>query len=221
MRQRPIRLFPLVAAVAILLALLQVGVLSLAFDKLGLAPGSAAFLLTAMLLGSFVNVPLFSLQIDFDHRQEMLRRVLHLPPETQDLLVPARMVIAVNVGGCLLPVCFSVYLMLHNPVDPLQVTTAVIAVTAITYFASFPVPGVGIVMPVLVAPIAAAIVALLMAPEYAPTLAYIAGTFGVLVGADLMHLHEVRRFGGPFASIGGAGTFDGIFLTGIIAVLLA
>jgi hypothetical protein len=31
----------------------------------------------------------------------------------------------------------------------------------------------------------------------------------------------VRRLGAPVVSIGGAGTFDGVFLTGIVAVLLA
>jgi uncharacterized membrane protein len=31
----------------------------------------------------------------------------------------------------------------------------------------------------------------------------------------------VHGLGAPVASIGGAGTFDGIFLTGILAVLLA
>jgi hypothetical protein len=31
----------------------------------------------------------------------------------------------------------------------------------------------------------------------------------------------VQGLGAPIASIGGAGTFDGIFLTGILAVLIA
>jgi uncharacterized membrane protein len=36
-----------------------------------------------------------------------------------------------------------------------------------------------------------------------------------------MNLDKIQGLGAPIASIGGAGTFDGIFLTGIIAVLLA
>jgi uncharacterized membrane protein len=44
---------------------------------------------------------------------------------------------------------------------------------------------------------------------------------GTLIGGDLLHVRQVRRLATPVASIGGAGTFDGIFLTGIIAVLLA
>ena len=51
-------------------------------------------------------------------------------------------------------------------------------------------------------------------------LAYISGVMGVLIGADLMRLRDVLKMGAPMASIGGAGTFDGIFITGLIAVLL-
>jgi uncharacterized membrane protein len=38
---------------------------------------------------------------------------------------------------------------------------------------------------------------------------------------DLLNLRGMRNVGAPVASIGGAGTFDGIFVTGIVAVLLA
>jgi uncharacterized membrane protein len=41
-----------------------------------------------------------------------------------------------------------------------------------------------------------------------------------LIGADLMNLGKVSSLGAPVASIGGAGKFDGIFLTGVVAVLL-
>jgi uncharacterized membrane protein len=50
-------------------------------------------------------------------------------------------------------------------------------------------------------------------------LAYVSGSLGVLIGADLFNLEKIRGLGAPVASIGGAGTFDGVFLTGIIAVL--
>ena len=68
---------------------------------------------------------------------------------------------------------------------------------------------------------ATAVVALLLSREFAAPLAYIGGSLGTLIGADLTNLDKVRGLGAPVASIGGAGTFDGIFLTGILAVLLA
>ena len=66
-----------------------------------------------------------------------------------------------------------------------------------------------------------AIVALVLSRQNAAPLAYIAGGLGTLIGADITNLDKVRGLGAPVASIGGAGTFDGIFLTGILAVLLA
>ena len=74
---------------------------------------------------------------------------------------------------------------------------------------------------VLVGPISAAIVGLVISPEHSAPLAYISGTLGVLIGADLLHMKDISRLGTPYASIGGAGTFDGIFITGIVAALLA
>ena len=57
--------------------------------------------------------------------------------------------------------------------------------------------------------------------HHADAIAYISGVMGTLIGADLMNLGRLSELGAPVASIGGAGTFDGIFLTGIVAVLLA
>jgi uncharacterized membrane protein len=82
-------------------------------------------------------------------------------------------------------------------------------------------PGLGIAVPVFLPVLATAIVAMVMSRQYAAPLAYVAGSLGTLIGADLTNLDKVRGLGAPVASIGGAGTFDGIFLTGILAVLLA
>ena len=75
-------------------------------------------------------------------------------------------------------------------------------------------------MPVFIAPLTAALVAVTLNPEHGAALAYFSGTMGVLIGADLLRLSEIGRTGSALASIGGAGTFDGIFITGIVAVLL-
>jgi len=59
--------------------------------------------------------------------------------------------------------------------------------------------------------------------EFLDSLISLAGAFvlGTLIGADLTNLDKLSGLGAPVASIGGAGTFDGIFLTGILAVILA
>jgi hypothetical protein len=94
-------------------------------------------------------------------------------------------------------------------------------VAAISKRLARPVPGLGIALPAFIPPILSALMALLLAPAQAPMMAYISGTFGVLIGADLLNLRNLAGLRAPVVSIGGAGTFDGIFLTGIIAVLLA
>src|SRR5262245_2476400 len=82
--------------------------------------------------------------------------------------------------------------------------------------------GIGdIAMPVLVPALVACIVALILSRIHAAQLAYIGGSLGTLIGADLFNLGKISGLGAPVASIGGAGTFDGIFLVGILAVLLA
>jgi uncharacterized membrane protein len=68
--------------------------------------------------------------------------------------------------------------------------------------------------------LAAAFVAAIISWRHAAPLAYAGGSLGVLIGADLLTLDKFRGLA-PVLSIGGAGTFDGIFVTGIMAVLLA
>jgi uncharacterized membrane protein len=101
------------------------------------------------------------------------------------------------------------------------VVVATAAVTLLTYWWARPVAGVGIVVPMLLPPLSAALAALLLVPQQTPLAAYVAGTMGTLIGADVLHVRQVTKLATPVASIGGAGTFDGVFLTGIIAVLLA
>jgi uncharacterized membrane protein len=94
-------------------------------------------------------------------------------------------------------------------------------IAAVIHSMATPVAGVGIAVPVFVPVVTTAIVALILSREYAAPLAYVGGSMGTLIGADLLNLDKISGLGAPVASIGGAGTFDGIFLTGILAVLLA
>ncbi|MGO9443606.1 MAG: DUF1614 domain-containing protein, partial [Thiobacillaceae bacterium] len=68
---------------------------------------------------------------------------------------------------------------------------------------------------------ATAIVAVTLSRRRAAPLAYISGSLGTLIGADLLNLGKIQGLGAPIASIGGAGTFHGIFLTGQLAVVFA
>jgi uncharacterized membrane protein len=96
-----------------------------------------------------------------------------------------------------------------------------VVVAAVVHQLAQVIPGVGIVVPALVPPLITAGVALILAYHRAPPVAYVSGTMGTLIGADLLNLGKVAHMGAPMVSIGGAGTFDGVFLTGILAGLLA
>ena len=202
-----------------IVAFVQVGLLTVAFGKLGLSQESAFLLLFSSLMGSMINLPLFRMRSNPPSRPENYPiRPRWLYPNFEH---NGRTLVAVNVGGGVIPVLFSIYLIKNNPVSLLEVLLGIAGVGTVSYLFSRPIPGLGIGMPILIAPLAAALVALALDPVQSAPLAYVSGTLGVLIGADLMRFPDIRRLGAPLASIGGAGTFDGIFITGIVAVLLA
>ncbi len=92
---------------------------------------------------------------------------------------------------------------------------------AVCYWLAEPIPGLGIALPVFAPPLAAAVVSLVLSRQQAAPLAYISGSLGTLIGADLLNLDKIPGIGAPIASIGGADTFDGVFLASVVAVLIA
>jgi len=215
----PPHLAVFILLLVLLMLLIQLKLVSIVFAKLGLSYGQGMLLLFASLFGSVLNVPLFSMKAEkpqIDPAAQSIRSLLKIP----EMPFTGKTIVAINFGGCLVPLVFSLSLISRFPLEPLVLLLAVGITSAVCYFASRPVPGIGIGMPILVAPITAAIVAVLLDGDTASPLAYVAGTLGVLIGADLLRLRDIGKIGAPVASIGGAGTFDGIFLTGIVAVLL-
>lgn len=142
--------------------------------------------------------------------------------------------LTVNLGGCLIPLIVSLDLLRRGRASISKAAFGVLIVAVVTYYFAMPIANEGIVLPFWLSPTLAAICGLLLARGYdkAPALAYISGSMGTLLGADLLNLitpgvlsalsplrsHAVKPL---TLSIGGAGVFDGIFLTGILAVLLA
>jgi uncharacterized membrane protein len=129
-------------------------------------------------------------------------------------------VVALNIGGAVIPTLMSIYLLIKRELW-VKGTVATAIVALVIHWMATPVPGIGIAVPVFMPVVVTAIVTVILSREDSAPLAYVAGSLGTLIGADLTNLDKVRGLGTPVASIGGAGTFDGIFLTGILAVLLA
>jgi uncharacterized membrane protein len=176
-------------------------------------------LLFLSLVGSYVNIPVAELPPEevISNREVSYFGISYVVPQVEEW---PRTIIAVNVGGALIPTFLSLYLLVKNRLY-VRGLIGVAVVTVIVHWLAQPVKGVGISVPIFVPPLVAAGIALALSWSSAPPLAYIAGSLGTLIGADLLNLDKIQGLGAPVASIGGAGTFDGIFLTGILAVLLA
>jgi uncharacterized membrane protein len=202
-----------------LLVLIQIGLLGRVYAALGLDPGVATLVLFGSLIGSYINLPLVRLPEQRVVSREVVEvfGVPFLAPVTVDW--PGT-ILAINVGGAVIPIMLSFYLLLRYDLWWLGAAATAIVAFVVHRMAT-PIPGVGISVPTFAPPLLAAGVALVLSQRLAPPIAYIGGSLGVLVGADLLNLGRLRSLGAPVASIGGAGTFDGIFLTGVIAVLLA
>lgn len=215
----PLIVLLLVVLLLALVVLVQLKVLSYAYQKIGVRPRYVFLIMVLTLLGSGVNIPLY--RIPSGRILAPHTKWLHGVPYAVPEAVHAGMtVVAINVGGALIPALLSIYLFLRVPLRArMMIGTAVVAV--IVYQLAELVPGVGIAVPMLVPPLIAAGVALVLAYRRAPPVAYVSGTMGTLIGADLLNLGKVAHMGAPMVSIGGAGTFDGVFLTGILAGLLA
>ena len=203
----------------VLLVLIQLGILRYAYMRLGISSGGALLLLLGSLVGSFFNIPVVELPaqqvmsgqvVEFFGMEYVIPQVVQSPST----------IIAVNVGGALIPTAVSLYLLIRHDLW-LRGIVATAVVAAVCHWLSQPVRGLGIAEPVFVPALTCAIVALVLSREYAAPLAYISGSLGTLIGADLLNLDAVRGLDAPVASIGGAGTFDGIFLIGIVSVLIA
>jgi uncharacterized membrane protein len=199
--------------------LVKIGLFALAFERLGIPPEMLFSLLFLCILGSMINIPIRRIPVDFEPEEVDMVSFFGLrfrPPRWQQ----REIVLAVNVGGAIIPTLLSLYLLTHAP-TPIRMLIAVAIVTVVVHKLARPVPGLGIATPMFVPPLVAALTALLINRPWAAPTAYVAGTLGTLIGADLLNLPHIKRLRAPVASIGGAGTFDGIFLTGILAVLLS
>lgn len=202
------------------------------FTRLGFSWWQALLILILTLVGSFINIPVRTLEgrpgaAAYDRYAVMYGRLYRIPQQAP------RTVLAVNVGGAVIPVLISLYLLYDSVVLSggyqlfALALIGVAVVTVVTKLVARPVPGLGIATPFFIPPLAALFAALILSlfaggvPAAAVIIAYVSGTLGTLIGADLLNLNHIAELGAPMASIGGAGTFDGIFLTGIIAALLA
>jgi uncharacterized membrane protein len=193
-------------------------VVRVAAAKLGFAPNLALLLLALIILGSAINIPLYRVESEdepIDGFILLYRRQFWGIPFHR---IQRKTVVALNVGGGLIPIVLALYqFQLASPIAILAVTALV---SVVAYYAAHIVPGIGVQMNPLVAPLAAALSAVVISNSHTSAIAFAGGILGTLIGADLLHLKDITKMGAGVLSIGGAGVFDGIALCGLFALLL-
>ncbi|MCJ2533069.1 MAG: DUF1614 domain-containing protein [Candidatus Thermoplasmatota archaeon] len=140
--------------------------------------------------------------------------------------------VGICVGGALIPLWICARLLRSGRASLVESTIGIIIVAFVTYFVTRAEEGVGVVadIPLAFAPaIAAGLYSMStfwLNMDKAAPLAYVSGVVGTIVGADIFRLEEVLAFDPPsdgvsVLSIGGANIFDMVYMTGIIAVVIA
>jgi len=200
----------------ILFSLAYFKVITLGFEKLGISPELTLFLLVLILFGSSINIPLSKKKI-IVKRKTLLFGIFRVP--SKDIQV-----LSINLGGAIIPILLSFYFLfegLQMGMNLKSILIAIFLMTLITKSLAKVLPGVGILLPSFIPPLFAALFAFLFSPNFRAPAAFIIGTLGTLIGADLLNLKKAQRTTSGQISIGGAGVFDGIFLVGIISALLS
>ena len=202
-----------------LLAVLAFNIVTTGFERAGVPRSAAGALVFLSLAGSLVNLPLKVRNVPGEPQPFQIGHYVFLRRPPME-----RQVIAVNVGGALIPIVLSVWILVSNR-SFWQTAAATVLVILVTNRVARRVPGKGIEMPALLPPAVAAFAAVVLSGGSgrgeATAIAYVAGTMGTLIGADVLNLRNLRDMGPGVMSIGGAGVFDGVFLSGIVAAFLS
>ena len=204
-----------------------------ALAPLGLAaaaPLATVLLFLSPLLG-FLNVVVKSRFVEMEWVEMDFMSVLGIPvPVAKPKHGVKESMVAVNIGGAMIPLVIATLMAVGIAVRPsgiVAILASTAAVALITYRYSRIVDGVGVVVPGLLPSLASVAFSLMVAlvigiPILVPSMAYVSAVYGTLLGADVLNLWlHGDRIRAWLVSIGGAGTFDGIFMGGVVAMILA
>ncbi len=224
-------LIVVIGLVIIIVPLLFLGLPGKAITNLvGLSWLTATALVILILVCSLVNIPVWKI------RRETVRIPHDGTGQLPDVFTPGEdgglweTTIAVNLGGAIIPLALSVYLLyrailvMNGNLLYLQVTAATLIVAAIAFVTTRAMVGVGIRAPLFIPGLTALLCGMLLAGGMglsAGVIAFVSGTMGTLLGANIAHLPHVGDLEVPQVSIGGAGTFGAIFIGCLLSALIA
>lgn len=224
-------------ALFFLFVFLPVSIVAEAFSKLGLTPAQGVLMFIAILVGRSVDLPVFTSERlvvvprprTMNFSMDEYGRPVQVEQDAANEL--KKQVFSVNVGGCILPLLLSITFLIMLHLDGKAggifgwTGFAMLMVAGGCYALAKADPYTGLRVPLIMPALMTFLSVYFFVPqELRPVAAYIAGTLGTIIGGNLAPLLTPRirnSVGTPSVSIGGAGTFGGVFVAGILAVLLA
>jgi uncharacterized membrane protein len=215
--------------IILIVPLLVLGLVGVAFSRLGFSWVEATAVIFLMILGSFVNIPLWTF------RRTAVKTETNTPavfdaftgePVSDERLTT---ILSLNLGGAVIPFAVSIYLLyqIHPLVGELlllQVFIAVMIVALIISVSTKVIPAYGIHTPLLVPAVSAIVSGILLTGGTglsAAIVAFVGGTMGTIIGAIIVTIPTIKKTGIHSVSIGGAGMFGAVFLCGLLAALIA
>lgn len=213
--------WPYMACVAGFAVTAQFGTYSAALNRLGLPVWAATLLLTSTVALRSANVHMFVMR----NGRQRLRK---FSPMLQRMVLRWRnpfadqTTVVINIGSGLLPLGFSIYSVMRGTIGPMQLWIASFLVAGVVQFFRLPLSVGPMVRPfVVIAPLVASVLGWALSANDQAPLAFVSGFVGILVGSDLLHVHDLNHIGKAQIVIGGDASFDAVFLNELFAMVLS
>jgi uncharacterized membrane protein len=161
----------------VLFVLFSAGAIGMAFQKLGMLPTTGVIFFLLSVLGSAINFPVQKKTVPAPDQSDISGLHSFLYGVQPRFLT--QQVLAINLGGCILPILLCLFLLPRAPITSIIICTVIMII--ICKFLARPTPGIGIAIPAFIPPIISAILAILVAGRAnAAPVAYISGVLGSL-----------------------------------------
>jgi uncharacterized membrane protein len=217
----------IIALIILIVPLLILGIIGAAFTRLGFSWITALAVILLILLGSGVNLPIYRVKRDTIRLSDADSTFFNADQNSGYKLWD--IIVSVNLGGAILPLLISAYLLYRADVISgssltFPVCAGVFAVSVITFISTRSSPHAGLRVPLLIPALTALLISLLLNGGVGLTAAvpaFVSGVVGTLLGGNIAHLLKVRDLDIAQISIGGEGTFAAIFICCILPTLIA
>jgi uncharacterized membrane protein len=212
----------IIGIVIILIPLFLLGLIGAAFTRLGFSWVTALAVVLLMIFGSFINIPVYRFQRD-TIRIDQQENALYGGGSAWES------VISVNLGGAIMPLIISLYLIytafpMYGQSLLFSTGIGLVIVAVIAFVSTRQVPVTGLSVSLILPALAALLMGSLLGGGTgisSVVIAFVSGTMGTLLGGNIAYLVRIKEMGIPFLNIGGAGTFGAIFLCCLLPALIA